>query len=197
MDISFTCDNCGQKLEVDESGAGMTIPCPTCEQVLTIPLKNEEVPSPSQPSIKQAAQHENVAETDFEEWATSENLDKKLDCVDRQGYPRSWIVCDKKHSQDEGARSLLGQLLPLAAKASCRLCGKNPCGDDVKTFAMVTRDQEYLDIWGICLECRNRILRRGLSGGKLAETLQKSDPKHPACFYLWNVKTGKAQSFVG
>ena len=37
MDISFTCKNCGQKLEIDESGAGMKMPCPTCQNLLAIP----------------------------------------------------------------------------------------------------------------------------------------------------------------
>ncbi len=37
MDISFSCDKCGQKLVVNESGAGVVVPCPGCNQNLTIP----------------------------------------------------------------------------------------------------------------------------------------------------------------
>jgi uncharacterized protein YbaR (Trm112 family) len=37
MDISFSCADCGQQLMVDESGAGLTVRCPKCDQNLTIP----------------------------------------------------------------------------------------------------------------------------------------------------------------
>jgi DNA-directed RNA polymerase subunit RPC12/RpoP len=37
MDISFKCPNCDQELEVDASGAGSTIACPSCASVITVP----------------------------------------------------------------------------------------------------------------------------------------------------------------
>jgi DNA-directed RNA polymerase subunit RPC12/RpoP len=37
MDISFKCPNCDQELEVDASGAGSTIECPSCSNSITVP----------------------------------------------------------------------------------------------------------------------------------------------------------------
>jgi DNA-directed RNA polymerase subunit RPC12/RpoP len=37
MDITFTCPNCRQELEVDADGAGTQIECPECGHELTIP----------------------------------------------------------------------------------------------------------------------------------------------------------------
>lgn len=37
MDIIFKCSNCEQELEVDASGAGTQIQCPSCNQPITVP----------------------------------------------------------------------------------------------------------------------------------------------------------------
>jgi DNA-directed RNA polymerase subunit RPC12/RpoP len=37
MDISFKCPNCDQELEVDASGAGSNIDCPSCSNSITVP----------------------------------------------------------------------------------------------------------------------------------------------------------------
>jgi DNA-directed RNA polymerase subunit RPC12/RpoP len=37
MDISFKCPICDQELEVDASGAGSTIECPSCSNSITVP----------------------------------------------------------------------------------------------------------------------------------------------------------------
>ena len=37
MDIIFNCQNCEQELEVDASGAGSEISCPSCSETITIP----------------------------------------------------------------------------------------------------------------------------------------------------------------
>ena len=37
-DIIFNCPKCGHNLEVDEAGAGLTVPCPECSQPIQIPL---------------------------------------------------------------------------------------------------------------------------------------------------------------
>jgi hypothetical protein len=37
MDIIFNCPNCEQELEVDASGAGSEIECPSCEETIVIP----------------------------------------------------------------------------------------------------------------------------------------------------------------
>jgi SPP1 gp7 family putative phage head morphogenesis protein len=37
MDIAFNCDKCGQHIVIDEAGAGMIVPCPTCGASLIVP----------------------------------------------------------------------------------------------------------------------------------------------------------------
>lgn len=37
MDVSFSCDKCGQHILIDASGAGLSIQCPNCEVTLTVP----------------------------------------------------------------------------------------------------------------------------------------------------------------
>jgi DNA-directed RNA polymerase subunit RPC12/RpoP len=37
MDLIFNCPKCGQELEVDASGAGEEITCPSCSQIIRIP----------------------------------------------------------------------------------------------------------------------------------------------------------------
>jgi DNA-directed RNA polymerase subunit RPC12/RpoP len=49
MDISFKCPNCDQELEVDSSGAGSTIECPSCSNTITVPAMDGAAPPPPQP----------------------------------------------------------------------------------------------------------------------------------------------------
>jgi hypothetical protein len=42
MDIIFKCPNCEQELEVDASGAGSKIECPSCSHSLTVPSQEPE-----------------------------------------------------------------------------------------------------------------------------------------------------------
>ena len=37
MDISFNCDKCGQRIVIDEAGAGMAVQCPSCGAELIVP----------------------------------------------------------------------------------------------------------------------------------------------------------------
>ena len=50
MDISFNCTNCGQRLEVDERGAGTTTDCPKCGKPVYVP--NRPPASSAQPPMK-------------------------------------------------------------------------------------------------------------------------------------------------
>ena len=54
MDISFKCPNCDQELEVDSSGAGSTIECPSCANVITVPgpAPAAEPPAKAEPPPK-------------------------------------------------------------------------------------------------------------------------------------------------
>lgn len=53
MDISFNCQNCGQHLTIDESGAGMIVACPTCQRSVTVPAH----PAPPLMSHRQLVQN--------------------------------------------------------------------------------------------------------------------------------------------
>ena len=50
MDITFSCTNCGQRLEVDESGAGVSIDCPKCGKPVYVPSRQNV--STQQPSMR-------------------------------------------------------------------------------------------------------------------------------------------------
>lgn len=39
MDLIFNCPKCGQELEVDASGAGQEISCPSCAEAILIPVE--------------------------------------------------------------------------------------------------------------------------------------------------------------
>jgi DNA-directed RNA polymerase subunit RPC12/RpoP len=45
MDLIFNCPKCGQELEVDASGAGQEIDCPSCEAKI-------EIPDPNAPGVR-------------------------------------------------------------------------------------------------------------------------------------------------
>jgi predicted RNA-binding Zn-ribbon protein involved in translation (DUF1610 family) len=47
MDTAFNCDKCGQHIVIDEAGAGMTVPCPSCNQNLTVPTKGADFKKPA------------------------------------------------------------------------------------------------------------------------------------------------------
>jgi DNA-directed RNA polymerase subunit RPC12/RpoP len=55
MDISFKCPVCDQELEVDASGAGSTIECPSCGSSITVPHPDPALvvpvaaPAPAEP----------------------------------------------------------------------------------------------------------------------------------------------------
>jgi len=38
VDITFNCTSCGTHIVIDEAGAGMTVPCPSCNSTLIVPL---------------------------------------------------------------------------------------------------------------------------------------------------------------
>jgi DNA-directed RNA polymerase subunit RPC12/RpoP len=44
MDIHFDCSHCGQALEVDDAGAGITIDCPQCGKPVYIPTETKQSP---------------------------------------------------------------------------------------------------------------------------------------------------------
>jgi DNA-directed RNA polymerase subunit RPC12/RpoP len=51
MDLEFSCVKCSQKMVVDDSGAGMTVRCPSCSQDLVVPGARV-VPKPQAAEVK-------------------------------------------------------------------------------------------------------------------------------------------------
>jgi predicted RNA-binding Zn-ribbon protein involved in translation (DUF1610 family) len=49
MDISFSCNKCGQSLTIDEAGTGQIIDCPECGEPLEVPYKSEVAAPLSEP----------------------------------------------------------------------------------------------------------------------------------------------------
>jgi predicted Zn finger-like uncharacterized protein len=53
MDISFNCSSCGTHILIDEAGAGMSVQCPKCNRLLTVPtasaVDSPAIPVPSSP----------------------------------------------------------------------------------------------------------------------------------------------------
>lgn len=48
MDITFNCTGCGQRVVVDEAGAGRQVQCPKCGQTLTVPNQSKtSIPLPT------------------------------------------------------------------------------------------------------------------------------------------------------
>lgn len=47
MDITFTCKSCGQRIEIDKTGAGLCVQCPTCNVSLTVPPPTTLSPLPN------------------------------------------------------------------------------------------------------------------------------------------------------
>jgi hypothetical protein len=54
MDIVFNCPNCQQELEVESTGAGTQIECPTCHETISVPDPQTPIPSPTSPAKLEA-----------------------------------------------------------------------------------------------------------------------------------------------
>src|SRR5476649_2670241 len=59
MDINFTCTHCNQTLVVDSTGAGETVSCPTCQQMISVPV--DYIAKEITPEIKKAEDNKQVA----------------------------------------------------------------------------------------------------------------------------------------
>lgn len=54
MDITFPCSKCGQRLVVDESGAGVQVQCPKCGQSLTVSTPSRPAAQSVTPRVQPA-----------------------------------------------------------------------------------------------------------------------------------------------
>ena len=55
MDITFTCQHCQQPLVIDAEGAGVSVACPSCGGVLTVPPGCADVVIDASSAIRQVA----------------------------------------------------------------------------------------------------------------------------------------------
>ena len=63
-DIHFDCPECGHNLVVDESGAGLAVPCPECSYVIKIPVPKKKrarnyIPPNQRPPNRKATSPQN------------------------------------------------------------------------------------------------------------------------------------------
>jgi DNA-directed RNA polymerase subunit M/transcription elongation factor TFIIS len=59
MDITFSCQNCGQHMIIDQAGAGLVIQCPKCRRDVTVPKAAETKTGPTtQPPAESQPQKE-------------------------------------------------------------------------------------------------------------------------------------------
>ncbi len=62
MDITFSCPNCEQELEVDSEAAGTELECPTCNNMVTVPSsESTQATETTQPT--QSTPHPPIAES--------------------------------------------------------------------------------------------------------------------------------------
>jgi len=64
MDISFKCPICDQELEVDASGAGSSIECPSCSNTISVPVPDPSI-APLAPPVAAAPPEPPKAEKHF------------------------------------------------------------------------------------------------------------------------------------
>ncbi len=55
MDIIFNCPKCDQELEVDSSGAGSEIECPSCGETIVIPASAPAAPRPDTGALPESS----------------------------------------------------------------------------------------------------------------------------------------------
>ena len=82
MDITFTCEKCGQHIAVDEAGAGQLVDCPKCKELLEVPYKSKPLTGEERAHLRTvtASPHAQVNIV-TEPPATTSNLTRCPDCT--------------------------------------------------------------------------------------------------------------------
>jgi phage FluMu protein Com len=60
MDIRFECEKCGQLLVIEEAGAGISIPCPSCSANLIVPVADKTADKPASDFFSQTRELKNA-----------------------------------------------------------------------------------------------------------------------------------------
>jgi DNA-directed RNA polymerase subunit RPC12/RpoP len=112
MEIIFKCSNCEQELEVDASGAGTQINCPTCNAAITVP-NAEPANIVTMPDVTNAARREEkhfkvpVRETPGE--VLIKQASRKLDIPGKDGERTLRVKSIRRSECQEGGRNFFDE----------------------------------------------------------------------------------------
>ena len=99
-DIRFDCDQCGQRLVVDATGAGLTTDCPICNNVVTVPEKKAEQRNDSPLPSEKKGRHGATLAPAFADPKPEEIRDELIDASMLNGK----LLADLTRARDEIAR---------------------------------------------------------------------------------------------
>lgn len=117
MDISFKCPNCQQELEVDASGAGSSIECPSCSSPIIVPTPEpgETPPATEEKPASAPIKVEKHFSVPVREKVTEEVLIQKpnrpLDVVAKDGDKTMRIKSFKRSDCQEVGRDRFDELV--------------------------------------------------------------------------------------
>ncbi len=107
MDIIFKCPHCDQDLEVEGSGAGSSIQCPSCSNIITVPAQEPSnmvalpVP-PAPPPVEE--KHFSVPAHEGPSEALIEKAKRPLEVVAKEGDKKMRIRTIKRTDCQEVGR---------------------------------------------------------------------------------------------
>ena len=116
MDIAFNCDKCGQHIVIDAAGAGMTVPCPSCNENLIVPTKRKAVKKPAM-TVNMAGPIQSLAkEIDAGLLEDDQKLDASLKARSRKAMEAVFgkAASDAFHRGELSGRDLLKSGKPLS-----------------------------------------------------------------------------------
>jgi hypothetical protein len=88
MDLVFKCPHCDQQLEVDAGGAGSSLECPSCSNIITVPSQESLNPAPPPapaPPPEPAHKHFSVPSHDKTSDPLIQKTKRPLDVVAKDG----------------------------------------------------------------------------------------------------------------
>ena len=156
MDIIFKCPHCDQELEVDAGGAGSTLECPSCSNVITVPTtqSGNAVTATAQPITAPASQPVPAPPPPVEEKHFSvptagsagdlliKNKKRPLDIVAKDGDKRMRIKTFKRSDCQEVGRDRFDEKVSefLEMVGQINIVSINPISysmEDLGSHAMV------------------------------------------------------------
>jgi DNA-directed RNA polymerase subunit RPC12/RpoP len=92
LDIPFNCIKCGQKILIDEAGAGMVVNCPSCSASITVPNKSTPSVVKAPPPIKEVRMKEYKVMTQKDRFFAGKFDPEKLEDAINSYASQGWIV---------------------------------------------------------------------------------------------------------